>query len=100
MLNYLGKGVDIKYSIFLLVKFIIKLKVSFEKPKQDSALDYLQRRKGYMTKMQNSVEKLLRFKLKLDLLRLAEIQQRRAEANALRRRLDEIESRYRMLTSK
>ena len=51
-----------------------------------------------MTKMQSSVEKLLRFKLKFDLLRLAEIQERRAEANKLRQRLDEIESRYRTLT--
>ena len=53
-----------------------------------------------MTKMQTSVEKLLRFKLKFDLLRIAEIRERRKEAQKLRQRLNELEARYGKLTSK
>ena len=62
-------------------------------------MDYLARRQGYMTKMQTSVEQLLRFKLKFDLMRFAEIQKRRAEADLLRQKLNEIEMRYNSLTS-
>ena len=70
-----------------------------KQPQQDNAMDYLARRQGYMTKMQTSVEQLLRFKLKFDLMRLAEIQKRRSEADLLRKRLNEIELRYNTLTS-